>query len=51
MKKICKEIGANSLMDTKYIAFLDSDAYPNENWFLTQNAVRKRSSPRYNYWT
>ena len=36
-----RNLGAN-FADTKYIAFLDSDAYPNENWFLNAKMLLEK---------
>ena len=38
-----RNIGAE-LADTKYIAFLDSDAYPNKGWFLNAKKLLEKDS-------
>ena len=38
-----RNIGAN-LADTKYLAFLDSDAYPNKDWFSNAKVLLENDS-------
>lgn len=38
-----RNIGAN-LAETKYIAFLDSDAYPEKNWFVNAKKIMEEDS-------
>ena len=38
-----RNIGAN-LADTKYLAFLDSDAYPNKDWFSNAKVLLENNS-------